>query len=512
MLVGEIFTRNARRHGEKEGVVYKKTRLSFGAVNERVNRLANALTGLGLKKQDRVAIVADNCHQFIEAIGACAKGGFILASLSTKLQDELTHIIGNARPTVVIVTPNYLRKVKPEWDFIKHIICIGESPQGVLNYEELIAKYPADEPANPVQEEDILLLYYTSGTTSLPKGAALSQKAVLANIHNMVITRGMAVGDRTMVVHPLFFTAPINCTVLPMLYLGGSVVILDGFDPQDFLATVEREKITHVIVVPTMLIRLLEYPDLKKYDVSSLKQVIYGSASMPVARLKEAIQVFGPIFSQIYGLTEVVSEATCLWINEHVLDGPPEVVRRLGSCGRETINCQVRVVRPDGTDVARDCEEVGEIIIKGDILLTSYWNMPEVTADSIRDGWFYSGDLATMDSEGYIYIVDRKKDMIISGAINIYPREIEEVLYKHPAIFEATVIGIPDEEWGEKVTALIVLKEGQKATEEEIIDYCKKHLATYKKPKSVIFVPSLPKTPTGKILKRELRIQYTPKG
>jgi long-chain acyl-CoA synthetase len=511
MLVGEIFARNARRYPDKECVVYKGTRLGFRKVNDRVNRLTNALKGLGLRKQDRVAIVADNCHQFIEAIGACAKGGFILASLSTKLQDELTHIVNNARPTAMIVTPNYLGKLKPEWDFVKHVICIGKGPKGVMNYEELIAEYPADEPAGSVGEEDILLLYYTSGTTSLPKGAALSHKAILANAVNMIITRQMSPGDRTVIVHPLFFTAPINCTVIPMLYLGCPVVILDGFDPQTFLAAVEKEKPTHVIVVPTMLIRLLEYPDLKKYDVSSLKEVIYGSASMPVARLKEAIQVFGPIFSQIYGLTEVVSEATCLWVGEHIIDGPAEKVRRLGSCGRETINCHVRVVRPDGTDVARDCEEVGEIIIKGDILLKGYWNMPEVTAEAIRDGWFYSGDLATMDAEGYIFIVDRKKDMIISGAINIYPREIEEVLYKHPAIFEATVVGIPDEEWGEKVMALIVLKEGQKATEEEIIDYCRKHLATYKKPKSVIFVNSLPKTPTGKILKRELRIQYTPK-
>lgn len=511
MVVGEIFGRNARRWPDKEGVIYKGMRLTFQELNNRVNSLTNALLDLGLRKQDRVAIVADNCHPFVEAIGACAKGGFILASLSTKLQDELTHIVNNAQPRAVIVSPNYLGKIRPEWDFVKHIISLGDGPRGVLRYEEILSRSSADEPPVRVEEEDVLLLYYTSGTTSLPKGAALTHKAILANVVNMVITRGVAMGDKTMVVHPLFFTAPINCTVMPMLYLGCPVVILDGFDPQTFLTTVEKEKITHVIVVPTMLIRLLEYPDLKKYNVSSLKQVIYGSASMPVARLKEAIQRFGPIFSQIYGLTETVSEATCLWTEEHVIDGSSEVVRRLGSCGRETINCHVRVVRLAGTDVARDGQEVGEIIIKGDVLMKGYWNMPEVTAETIRDGWLYSGDLATMDSDGYIYIVDRKKDMIISGGINIYPREIEEVLYKHPAVYEAAVIGIPDEEWGEKVTAVVVLKEGRKATEAELIDYCKNHLATYKKPKSVIFTNLLPKTPTGKILKRELRIQFTPK-
>lgn len=511
MVLGEIFTRNARRYPDRIGVSYKETRLSFRALNDRTNRLANALKGLGLQRQDRVAIMADNCHQFVEAIGACAKGGFILTSLSTKLQNELTAIVTNARPTAMIVSTNYLAKVKPDWDFIKHIISIGKGSEGVMDYEKLIAEYPADEPASSVEEDDILLLYYTSGTTSLPKGAALSHKAVLANAVNTIFSRQMTAEGRNLIVHPMFFSAPINGTMLPMLYLGCSIVILDSFDPQTFLAAVEKEKITHVIVAPTMLIRLLEYPDLKKYDVSSLKQIVYGSASMPVSRLNEALQVFGPIFSQVYGLTECVCEATSLSAADHVVDGPPEKVRRLGSAGRETTNCHVRVVRPDGNDIARDCEEVGEVIIKGDNLLTEYWNMPEVTAGSIRDGWLRSGDLATMDAEGYIYIVDRKHDMIISGAINIFPREIEEVLYNHPAVFEVTVVGIPDEEWGEKVMALIVLKQGQTATEEEIINYCKERLATYKKPKSVIFVNSLPKTATGKILKRELRIQYTPK-
>ncbi len=511
MTVGEIFTRNARRYPNKEGLVYRDVRLTFKQLNDRINSLTNAFTALGLKKQDRVAIIADNCHQFIEVIGSCAKGGFIIASLSTKLKDELTHIVNNAQPRLMIVSPNYVEKIRPEWTFIENIIYLGDGPDHVLKYEEMISKYAADEPDCLVEEDDILFLYYTSGTTSLPKGAALTHKATLTNIINMAISREMCSDGKTVAVHPLFFTAPINCTSLPMMYMGGSVFILDGFDPQTFLSTVQKEKITHVIVVPTMLIRLLEYPDIDKYDVSSLKQVIYGSASMPVARLKEAIQRFGPIFSQIYGLTECVSEATYLKREEHILDGTPEEIRRLGWCGGETINCQVRVVHEDGTDVARDCQDVGEIIIKGDNLLKCYWNMPEVTAEAIRDGWFYTGDLATMDSEGFIYIVDRKKDMIISGAINIYPREIEEVLYKHPAIFEAAVIGIPDEEWGEKVTAVVVLKEGQQATEEEIINYCKEHLATYKKPKSVIFTNVLPRTPTGKILKRELRIQYTPK-
>jgi long-chain acyl-CoA synthetase len=505
MLVGEIFERNARRYPDQEGVIYRDTRLSFGELNRRINRLTNAFIGLGLQKQDRVAVIADNCHQFIEVIGACAKGGFIIASLSTKLKDEMSHIMNNCQPRLVIAGPPYLDKLRPEWTSIEHVVSLGEGSGKVRGYEDLLGRYPAEEPAGAVDEDDILLLYYTSGTTSLPKGAALTHKATIANSVNVVISREMNGGGRGMTVHPLFFTAPINCTVLPMLYVGGSITLLDSFTPEGFLAAVQKEKITHVHLVPTMLVRLLEYPELERYDVSSLQQIMYGSAAMPVVRLKEAIRRFGPIFSQMYGLTEVVAEATSLDPKEHVVDGPPELIRRLGSCGREAINCRVRVVRPDGTDVARDGEEIGEITIKGDNVMKGYWNMPEVTAETLRDGWLYSGDLATMDAGGFIYIVDRKKDMIISGAINIYPRDIEEVLYKHPAVYQAAVIGLPDEEWGEIVVAVVVLKEGCQATEEELIDYCKTHLATYKKPKRVIFERTLPMTPTSKILKRELR-------
>lgn len=511
MVIGEIFARNARRDPGGEGLIYKDTRLTFRQLNERVNRLTHALVDLGLKKQDRVALIADNCHPFIETIGACAKGGFVLASLSTKLKDELAHIIGNARPRLVIAGADYLEKIRPEWDFVQNVICLGPGPKGVLRYEELIADFSPEEPGGTVEEEDILFLYYTSGTTSLPKGAALSHRALLANIVNQIVNFRMEPGSKNVVVHPLFFTAPVNCTVLPMMYLGCPTVVLDGFDPENFLSTVEQEKITHVIVVPTMVIRLLDHPSIGQYDLSSLKMVLYGSAPMPVSRLKEAIQRFGPIFAQGYGLTESVCAVTCLLPEEHVVDGTPEEVRRLASCGREGVNSHVRVVRPDDADVARDGQEVGEIIIRGDNIMTQYWNMPDVTAETIRDGWLYSGDLASVDGDGYIYIVDRKKDMLISGGINIYPREIEEVLYRHPCIYEAAVIGLPDEEWGEKVTAVVALKEGQKLTEGELIEYCKEHLATYKKPKTVIFTPGLPKTPTGKILKRELKTRYAPK-
>ncbi len=505
MVVGEIFSRNARRHPKETAIIFEQTRYTWEEFNKRINRLANGLLSLGLKRGDRIAAILDNRHQHIELIGAAAKGGFILVPLSTKLKDELPHIVGNAQPNCFVVEEAYLSRIRSDWKFVKNIICMGKSAEGIEGYEELLAKSSEKEPTTEVHEEDVLFIYYTSGTTSLPKGASLTHKNVLVNAVNMVINYGFAKETINLTVHPLYFTAPINCTVIPAVYMGGTTVILREFNPKAFLEAVQKEKVTHVHCVPTMIIRLLEFPELHQYDWSSIRLLMYGSASMPVSRLKDAIAKFGNIFSQAYGLTEIVALATILTKEEHIVEGPGNMVRRLGSCGKEITNCQVKVVRKDGSEVARDGKEVGEIIIRGDHVMKGYWKMPEVTAETIKKRWLHSGDLAVVDEDGYIYIIDRSKDMIISGAINIYPREIEEVLYTHPAILEAAVIGEANEEWGEIVKAVIVLREGQKAGEEEIIQYCKDHLASYKKPKKVVFMQSLPKTPTGKILKRDLR-------
>ena len=502
---------------KKEAIIYKDTRLTYELLNERVNRLANALLGLGLKKQDRVALILDNCYKYVEIVGACAKAGLILAPVSTKLKDELDHILGNAEPRVVIAGQKHASKIKDGVRLRGKGAAGGpgiprvhqEGSREYLNYEKLIAQYPADEPAVAVDESDIILLYYTSGTTSLPKGAALSHRAIVANAVNGIIENQLRHDDVNLSVHPLFFTAPVNCSIIPMVYLGGSSVILDAFEPESFLRTVQEEKITIVVVVPTMIIRLLQFPTIDEWDVSSLRAIMYGSSAMPESVINQAIAKFGSIFRQGYGLTETTCFATMLSAEQHLVKDDSRKMPRLRSCGREVVNTRVRVIHSDGTDIARDQEDVGEIIIKGDNVMDRYWNMPELTAETIRDGWFYSGDLACMDQDGYVYIVDREKDMIVSGAINIYPREVEEVLFKHSAIMEASVIGLPDPDWGEKVVALVVLKPGAEASEKDLIAYTKEHLAAYKAPKSVIFVDDLPKGPTGKILKRVLKEEYS---
>lgn len=258
-----------------------------------------------------------------------------------------------------------------------------------------------------------------------------------------------------------------------------------------------------------MVFRLLQHPDIDKYDLSSLRFIGYGSAPMPLEVIKQAIKRFGNIFLQSYGLTESVAGVTFLAIEDHKLKGNEKEIGRLTSCGREAANVWIRVVRNDGTDIKRDITEIGEIIIKCEHLLKEYFGMPEETAKSLRDGWLHTGDMAALDEDGYIYIKDRQKDMIISGGINIFPREIEEVLFSYYKTADAAVIGKPDNEWGEIVKAFVVLKEGEVATEQEVVDYCKAKLASYKKPKEVQFMKALPKSTTGKTLKRELKEKYS---
>jgi acyl-CoA synthetase (AMP-forming)/AMP-acid ligase II len=261
-----------------------------------------------------------------------------------------------------------------------------------------------------------------------------------------------------------------------------------------------------MLAVPTMLYVLMAYPDLKKYDLSSIKTIIYAASPMPVAKIKQALEIFGPVLKQGYGLTETSAGICCLTEEDHVIEGDPKKLKRLASAGRPVSECDVRVVNEKGEDVKPG--EVGEVIERGDDTMLGYWKDPELTAETLRNGWMYTRDMATVDEDGYVYLVDRKGDMIISGGFNIYPSEVEGVLYRHPAVFETAVIGVPDDKWGEAVKAVVVLKEGMTASEEELINLCKQHLSRYKKPKSVEFVKELPKNPIGKILKRKLKEKY----
>jgi len=328
------------------------------------------------------------------------------------------------------------------------------------------------------------------------------------NTKSLVMEMGLQPGDRHIQIMPLFHIGGIN-HFRAFLYIAGSNIIMHqrSFDPAATLQTIQDEKATDMDIVATHLVAMLAVPELKKYDISSIKRMWYAASPMPVEVLKKGIETWGPIFAQGYGQTETGPEITDLTREDSKAAFlPPEEQKILASAGRPSYGVHVRIVDEQKNDVAPG--EMGEIIVQSKHLMVEYWYMPEDTKETLIDGWVYTGDVGYYDEKGYVYIVDRRKDMIVSGGENIYPREIEEVLYAHPAIEEAAVIGIPDPYWVEKVHAVVSLKKGAEATAEELIALCKKNLAGYKTPKSVDFIDTLPKNPSGKILKRELREKY----
>lgn len=508
MTLADLLRRAAENVPRKTAAIYREYRLSYEALHERTNRLANALLRLDLAKGDRLAVLIDNSHYAYEVIMGAAKAGIVLVPLNYMLKGrELSSIIRHAEAKALIIGDNHRPKVdviRHELPSVKEWIVIGEGHEGVREYEALIRAGSSADPPTPLGEDDLFALLYTSGTTGLPKGTMLTHRNILSNVENAIREYRIDEESVGFTVLPYFVGATLNCIHFPCLSQGGTMVF-ERFSPRRFFEVIQEEGVTHVQVVPTMLIRLLESGDLRSFRWDSLKTFGYGSAPMPVDRLKQALQVFGPILLQIYGLTETTAMSTCLQKESHLVEG--EGSRRLASCGRPVEGVEVKVVNDQGREVTPG--EVGEIIIRGPTVMKGYWNLPDVTAESIREGWFYSGDLATVDEEGYLYITDRKKDMIISGGLNIYPKEIEEVLYTHPAVLECAVIGVPDKEWGEAVMAVIALKPGMEASPEELIEHCRCHLAGYKKPRSVVFVEEIPRNPSGKILKRLLRERFT---
>jgi len=506
----DLIIRNARKYPKKMAVISNTRRLTWKELNDRTNSLANALLALGVQNGDRIAVLTLNCHQCYEITFAGAKIGAPLVRLNYRLVTrELEYIINDSGANTLILGENYLHHLDhflSHCKSLKNIICIGEAPKGVMSYEGLIERYPSSEPQpiRPIREDDLLSIVYTSGTTGFPKGAMWTHKSTVFNLINMGYYVGIKPDTNILLIFPAFFSGGTMLIYLST-YIGATVVIMD-WDTEKVLDVMEKERINFVALAPSMLIFMLDSAGVDRRDFKDLKLILYAGAPMPIQPLKKAMELFRCDFIQFYGPTECGPSGTCLLPEDHVLWGTEKQLERLKSAGREMINVRVRVVDEEGRDVPAG--EKGEVIIKSPGNMLGYWNQPEETQKTIRDGFVYTGDIATIDEDNYIYIVDRKKDMIISGGANIYPAEVEKVLYSHPAILEAAVIGVPDEKWGESVKAIVVLKSGMKLTEEEIIEFCKQNLASYKKPKSVDFVDSLPKSPSGKILKTELREKY----
>jgi long-chain acyl-CoA synthetase len=502
--------RTVASNASKTAVICGSARPSFKELSERVNRLSSALGNLGISRGDRVAVLALNCHRFLEFYYAVPQMGAVIVPVNFRLPpQEIKYILDHSGARAVAVdaalTPT-LESVSSTLETVEHRISISDSPkEDYIDYEELLARGSPEFDAIEVGEDDLLGLFYTSGTTAEPKGVMLTHKNVAANVAHSEPYWEHEPGDIYLHAAPMFHLAD-GATVYSNIARGVTQACIARFEPAPVLEMIERERVTTMVLVPTMINFLLQVENLGSYDLSSLRHITYGASPIAPDLLRRAIDRFGCRFGQGYGLTEAAPLLTVLTADDHIITDEKSE-RRLASCGKPVTGVDVRVVKEDGSEVRAG--EVGEIIARGPNIMAGYWKREEDTKNAIIDGWLHTGDLATVDEDGYIYLVDRKKDMIVTGGENVYSTEVEAALYAHPAVKEAAVIPVPHADWGEAVHACISLRAGAEATPAGLIDFCRHRLASYKIPRSVeIIEGELPKGGTGKILKKQLRERY----
>ncbi len=501
---------------DRDCMVFEGKRWTYALANERINRLANALAKLGVGKGDRVGMLHVNCPQYIESYFAAAKLGAIFVPLNFRAKaEELSFMIGNAGVKTLIAGHRYtemIEKILPQLPNFQHCVVIDQSQKGMSFYEDLIRSSSADEIAADIGDEDVTILMYTAGTTGRPKAVPLRQNAFVTYILDNVDPASPDVEERNLLTVPLYHVAGVQA-MLAAFYGGRTLVLMRQFEIKEWMETVQREKASRAMLVPTMLKMVIDSPDFSKHDLSSLKVITYGAAPMPFEVIKKAIQVLPWVrFINAYGQTETASTIAMLGPDDHVIDGTEaerekKLKRLASSIGRPLSDVEVKVVDEQGK--AAPSLSVGEIWVRGPRIMSGYWEDKEKTAQVITpDGWLRTGDKGWLDEDGYIFLAGRGDDMIIRGGENISPEEIENVLYAYPKIEEAAVIGVPDPDWGQQPRAVVVLKKGEVATAEEIIEYCHSRLASFKRPRSIVFVDILPRNQLGKIIKRILREQF----
>ncbi|MFH1479701.1 MAG: long-chain-fatty-acid--CoA ligase [Pseudomonadota bacterium] len=498
-LIGEMLDNTVKAYPDKDVVIFEDSGMTYKELNQKINRLSNGLKNLGVSKGDRVMVQLVNGPEIIMSHYAIIKLGAVAVPLNVMyVAREVSYIGGDTEAKAIILDKGFLpilQEVRPSLPALEHLIVLGDPvPEGAHRFDDLISDHSHRIEPYDAGFDDVVNIIYTSGTTGRPKGATQTHRSVLSNAASFWNFNKFTGDDRLLCALPLFNNFGI-VVMMCTLYCGGTIILVDRFEGEKVLGHITRHKATYFAGTPTMYIYLLQAYDPVRHNVESLRVVNSGGAHCPVKVIEDVEKTFGVIFLDGYGLTE-----SCGYTTLNPLVG----IRKRDSVGVPAANIWVKIVDDNMGELLP--RQVGEIVGKGDLFsVHGYWNRPEINKEAYKDGWFRTWDLGYLDEDGYLYVVDRKQDLIITGGANIYPAEVEEVLYTHPAVAMAAVIGIPDEVKGELAKAYIVLKEGTGTTEKEIIDYVRGKMAKYKAPRMVQFVNTLPQGPTGKIMKRELR-------
>ncbi|WP_076593834.1 long-chain-fatty-acid--CoA ligase [Herminiimonas arsenitoxidans] len=498
---------NARWYGKLAAYVMDDRQITYAELLARGKQLGSALYQAGARRQDRVGILSMNSIEYGEVMAATQWSGFIMSTVNFRLAaPEMEFIINDSAPCIMIFEAQYLdlmTQLRPILHSVQKYVCIGGETEWAESYDSFIASGNSDGPPIRAREEDIACLIYTSGTTGRPKGCIWGHRELrqLAQIDNWL--SNMEQNDRGLIVMPMFHIGGLVIS-LSLHFRGASVYLHRQFEPVEVVKAIARDQLSFLLLAPTMVQMVLNEPSLADVDTSSVRTIMYSAAPMPLQVLKQAIDIFNCGFVNLYGQTEICM--FCLSPTQHQPDGDERQRNRLTSVGNPYPNLRAKIIDDDGNECGPNIP--GEIVARSSAMFRGYWNNHPATIATLRDGWCHTGDMGKIDEDGFLYLVDRKKDMIISGGENIYSREVEEAILRHPAVSECAVIGIPDVKWGESVCAVITLKSGQVVTEKEVIEHTRTQIASYKKPKRVVTVDSLPKLVTGKVNKIVLRQEY----
>ena len=513
MINSDVLWHHAARRADKAAIVWDGRTYTYADLAKRVRRLANALVGLGVGKGERVGLLATNCVEHTETVLALSEIGALWVPLNYRLTpSEVGIIVNGVECSAMVYSADMMETVealRDEGASIRHWIGIGDSAKtGAAigdDYDGLLEEASDAAPPRRALPDDLFAIMHTSGTTGLPKGAMVTHRQMLQGFAYSVMEYGARPDEVALQVLAQFHAGG-NMYFMQQFLAGSTIFLHNQFEPEAVLRTIERERISYAGLVPSMLIFLLESEGIGKADLSSLGRIQYGASPIPVDRLARALEVFDADFQGIYGQTEAAVFVTHLSGDEHrraLAEGDGGL---LESCGKTSIGYEIMIA--DAEDNALEPGAVGEVLIRGDSVMSGYWNRPDATEQTLSGGWLHSGDMGRMDEDGYIYIVDRKNDLIVSGGENIYPAEVENIISAHPDVVEVAVVGVPDERWVEAVKAILAVRTDADLAEADIIEFCRGKLGGFKIPKSVDFVDELPRTPTGKVKKNVLREPY----